>query len=230
MHRCPHPKVLLWGGGSQARIVVEMLRETGSGEAALIFDPALRALSFPCAVPLATGVRDLKARIPGLSHFIVCIGAEHGFARVRTAQYLARLGLSPLSVVHPRSFVDATAEVGAGSVVMPGAVVHKFTRIGAQAVVNTCAAIDHECVVGQGVHVMGSAAVAGRVQIGDFATIGTNATVLPDLHIGDRAFVGAGAVVTRDVPDNAVVAGVPARYVRDQQSQFFEEALQELLG
>ena len=49
------------------------------------------------------------------------------------------------------------------------------------------------------------------VTVGRRASIGSNATILPGLHIGEGAVVGAGAVVTRDVPDQAIVAGVPAR-------------------
>lgn len=47
------------------------------------------------------------------------------------------------------------------------------------------------------------------------ASIGSNATVLPGLTIGEKALVGAGAVVTKDVPDYAIVMGVPARVVGD---------------
>ena len=52
-----------------------------------------------------------------------------------------------------------------------------------------------------------------RVQ--ERASIGSHATILPSVIIGRAAIVGAGAVVTRNVPDYAIVAGVPARVIGD---------------
>ncbi|VVE54572.1 serine acetyltransferase [Pandoraea iniqua] len=46
------------------------------------------------------------------------------------------------------------------------------------------------------------------------ASIGANATILPGIEIGRHAMIGAGSVVTKDVPENAVVAGNPARILR----------------
>lgn len=46
------------------------------------------------------------------------------------------------------------------------------------------------------------------------AWIGARASILPGVTIGEGAIVGTGAVVTRDVPDGAVVAGVPAKAIR----------------
>jgi acetyltransferase-like isoleucine patch superfamily enzyme len=51
------------------------------------------------------------------------------------------------------------------------------------------------------------------------ASIGSNATILGGLTIGEGALVGAGAVVTHDVPDHAIVAGVPARVVGDVRTR-----------
>jgi acetyltransferase-like isoleucine patch superfamily enzyme len=53
------------------------------------------------------------------------------------------------------------------------------------------------------------------VEIGDDVWIGQGATILKGVQIGDRAVVGAGAIVTRDVPADCVVAGNPARLIRD---------------
>jgi acetyltransferase-like isoleucine patch superfamily enzyme len=58
------------------------------------------------------------------------------------------------------------------------------------------------------------------VRVGAWADIGTNATLLPGVTIGKGAIVGAGAVVTQDVPAFAIVAGVPARFLRWRDDAF----------
>ena len=67
---------------------------------------------------------------------------------------------------------------------------------------------------------MGSAYIAGRVKIEDYASIGANSTILPDIIIGRGAIVGAGAVVTKNVKSNEVVAGNPARFLRNNKKKY----------
>jgi acetyltransferase-like isoleucine patch superfamily enzyme len=58
--------------------------------------------------------------------------------------------------------------------------------------------------------------VAGEVQIGDRAWIGARALILPGVKIGEGAVVGAGSIVTKDVPPYAIVAGSPARKIKER--------------
>jgi acetyltransferase-like isoleucine patch superfamily enzyme len=51
------------------------------------------------------------------------------------------------------------------------------------------------------------------------ASIGSNATIMGGVTIGAGALIGAGAVVTKDVPDHAIVAGVPAKVVGDTRDK-----------
>jgi len=57
----------------------------------------------------------------------------------------------------------------------------------------------------------------GPITIGSNVWIGINVTIVGPVRIGDNAVIGAGALVIRDVPDNAIVAGVPAKIIRLKQ-------------
>ena len=62
-----------------------------------------------------------------------------------------------------------------------------------------------------------------RVSVGHGADVGMNASILPGVSIGSQSIVGAGAVVAHDVPEYAIVAGVPARFVRDRRETSLPE-------
>lgn len=74
-----------------------------------------------------------------------------------------------------------------------------------------------------GVPIIATALSIEPVVIGFGADIGTNATILPGVHVGAHSIVGAGAVVTKDIPEYAVAAGVPARVVRSRKQQEVEQ-------
>ena len=58
-------------------------------------------------------------------------------------------------------------------------------------------------------------AIAKPIRIGNDVWIGGNVTILPGVTIGNNVVVAAGAVVTKDVPDNNLVGGVPAKKIKD---------------
>lgn len=70
----------------------------------------------------------------------------------------------------------------------------------------------------------------GRIDIGDRVFVGANSTILMNTKIGNDVVIGAGSVVTKDIPDNCVVAGVPAKiigktsdYLQREKEKMIEE-------
>ena len=74
----------------------------------------------------------------------------------------------------------------------------------------------------------------GPIEIGNGAWLASRVVVLPGVRIGAGAIVASGSVVTRDVPDNTLVVGVPARVVRhlsvDGDADAMSEGLEEPLS
>ena len=62
---------------------------------------------------------------------------------------------------------------------------------------------------------------ANPIRIGNKVWIGSNATILPGVSVGDGAIIAAGAVVTKDVGENSIVAGVPAKFIRKVKTDKF---------
>lgn len=113
-------------------------------------------------------------------------------------------------VQHSSAVIDSSSHIGAGSVVFASSVVHPCCDIGKNVIVNTGAIIDHDCIVEDHAQIAPGAVLCGGVKVGKASMICAGATIIPDIKIGKNVTVAAGAVVTQDVPDNIMVAGVPA--------------------
>lgn len=135
-------------------------------------------------------------------------------ARVDAARFAASLGFSLVTAIHPSAVIAGSARLGGGTIVAANAVVNPGTDVGENVILGTSSSVDHDCVIENGAHICPRVTLAGRVRVGALAWIGVGATISDGRAIGKRALLGAGAVVVRDIPDDVVAYGVPARVIR----------------
>jgi tetrahydrodipicolinate N-acetyltransferase len=140
--------------------------------------------------------------------------------------------------IEPGAIIRDHVEIGKNAVIMMGAVINIGAVIGEGTMVDMNAVIGGRGAIGKNCHIGAGAVIAGVIEppsakpvvIEDDVLIGANAVILEGVRVGRGSVVAAGAVVTKDVPPNVVVAGTPARIIKeiDDQTRSKTEILQEL--
>ncbi|TCP30545.1 2,3,4,5-tetrahydropyridine-2,6-dicarboxylate N-acetyltransferase [Scopulibacillus darangshiensis] len=140
--------------------------------------------------------------------------------------------------IEPGAIIRDQVEIGKNAVIMMGAVINIGSVVGEGTMIDMNVVLGGRATVGNNCHIGAGAVLAGVVEppsaqpvmIEDDVVVGANAVILEGVTVGKGAVVAAGAVVTNDVPENAVVAGTPARIIKqmDDKTRSKTEIKQEL--
>ena len=129
--------------------------------------------------------------------------------------------------IEPGAIIRDDVEIGDNAVFMMGAIINIGAVIGQGTMIDMGAVLGGRAIVGNHCHIGAGAVLAGVVEpasatpvvIEDDVLIGANAVVIEGCRVGKGAVVAAGAIVIEDVPAGSVVAGCPARVIKEKDAK-----------
>ncbi|MCG2526926.1 2,3,4,5-tetrahydropyridine-2,6-dicarboxylate N-acetyltransferase [Staphylococcus epidermidis] len=138
--------------------------------------------------------------------------------------------------IEPGAFIREQAIIEDGAVVMMGATINIGAIVGEGTMIDMNVTLGGRATTGKNVHVGAGAVLAGVIEppsaspvvIEDNVLIGANAVILEGVRVGAGAIVAAGAIVTQDVPAGAVVAGTPAKVIK--QTSEVQDSKREIVS
>lgn len=197
--------VIIIGAGGHGKVVADIIRKSGDTVLGFLDDGREKGTEVYGASVLGN-VKDALEFTD--AEFVIAIGNNS------VRKVLSQMPLKYYTAIHPSAVIAEGAELGEGCMVTAGAVINSDAKVGRHSIINTCSVIEHDCFVADFAHVSPGAVICGTAKIGEGAWIGAGAVVKNNLLVCDGALVGAGAAVVKDITEQGVYAGVPAKKIK----------------
>ncbi|MFA0961159.1 acetyltransferase [Roseivirga sp. BDSF3-8] len=211
--------IVLFGGGFQANSCIDIIEKEGKYKVVGIIDSGAEIGSDLYGYPVIGRQEDIVALMEtyDIKGGLVSIGDNYARKFVRDFIISKVPDFNFVNAIHPSVPIGRNTKIGKGVVAMAGVIINAETEIEDFCILSTGAQLEHNCYMGEFSHLSAGSVTGGKVRIGRFATITLNVTIIDRLSIGENTVVGSGAVVLKDLPDNVLAYGNPARVIRSRE-------------
>jgi sugar O-acyltransferase (sialic acid O-acetyltransferase NeuD family) len=211
--------MIIIGAKGYAKELLELFRDRGETKDLAFFDDVstdINGLLFGEFLLLKNKNQVSQFFQKGDRRFTLGVGNPH--ARYKLAKMFLEISGEMFVLISEKAAVGHFENhIAIGTNIMQGSVITNGITISEGVLVNLNCTIGHDSYIGKYCELSPGVHISGHVSVGDFTSIGTGAVVLPGVSIGRNCIIGAGAVVNKNISDNSVAVGIPAKIVKETE-------------
>ncbi len=122
-----------------------------------------------------------------------------------------------INAIHPSTIIGMNVKLGVGVVTMAGCIINPNSIVGNFSFFATGAQLEHDCKIGDFASISAGSITGGKVNIGKYSAITLGVIIIDRINIGENTVVGSGSLVNKDLPDNVLAYGIPAKIIRSRK-------------
>jgi sugar O-acyltransferase (sialic acid O-acetyltransferase NeuD family) len=206
---------VILGGGTYGEVFLTYLTEQGFNIIGFIDDNKESLGKLIHGVPVLGNFQDLvKNNFSKKIHQVFCPIGDN-IIRTKYLGILNREGFETPNFIHDTALINKDVQIGNGVYLLPGVMIMPHTKIEDYVIISMGSHVAHHTLIKRGSFISTGVNIGAGILIKRKAFLGISSTVMTGVKIvGENTIIGSGAVVIRDVEDNHVVAGVPAKTLK----------------
>lgn len=208
--------IVIFGGGSHCKCLIDIIEITNQFTIVGIVD-SLNPIGSEIDGYKVIGRQNNLVKLTSefaIDGGIIAIGDNYSRSLVEKEILNQIAGFTFFNIIHPSAIISKKVKIGYGNVIMPGVIINVGVEIKNHCIINTGSQLEHFSKMENYSSISAGVTTGGYILFKEYSAIALGVTIFDRVVIGFNSVVGSGSLVTKDIGDNVLAYGSPAKEVK----------------
>ena len=211
--------IVLFGGGTHVSYCIDILQKENKYQIVGITDPFAKIGSEILGYKIIGRQEEIKKLVVEYNIHAGLITIGDNWTRKLVRDIIVKIlpDFEFVMAIHPSTIIGSNVMIGKGTVIMAGCIINPGANIHEFCFLATGAILEHDSLMEDYSSLSAGSVTGGKVRIGKFSAITLGVILFDRIEIGEHTVIGSGSLVTKNIPDNVLAYGTPAKIIRKRE-------------